>query len=120
MLLIDKNRTKTRNNLVLKVKDLKLKREIEQAAEATKVKEELVENLSDSHFKSFVLFASVADLVSVLVNVSKKGENLLDRDEVVEILFAISIDVTYDILSDTTDDENDRVFLSRIMIRIDE
>ena len=36
MLLINKNRTKTLNNLVLKVEKLRLKRKIEQIIETTK------------------------------------------------------------------------------------
>lgn len=120
MLLIDENRTKTRNDLVLKIEDLKLKREIEQATETTKVKKELVESLISPHFESLVFSSSVADLVPVLVNVSKKSEDLLDRDEVVEIPFTINIDVAHGVLSCTTDDENGCVFTGRVVIRIDE
>ena len=120
MLLIDENRTKTRNDLVLKIEDLELKREIEQVTEATKVREKLVESRISSHFESFVFFSSVADLVSVLVDASKKNENLFGRDEVVEIFFTISIDVAHGVFSCTIDDENGCVFIDRIMIRIDE
>ena len=120
MLLIDENRTKTRNDLVLKVEDLKLKKKIEQVIETTKMKKKLVESLINSHFENFVFFSSVADLVSILVNVSKKNENLLDRNEVIEIFFTINIDVTHDVFNCTIDDENNCVFIDRIMIRIDE
>ena len=120
MLLIDENRTKTRNDLVLKIEDLRLKREIEQVTEATKVKKKFVESLINSHFESFVFFSSVADFVSVFVNVSKKNENLLDRNEIIEIFFTISIDVIHDVLSCTIDNKNDCVFIDRVMIRIDE
>ena len=120
MLLIDENRTKTRNDLVLKIENLKLKKKIEQTTEATKMKKKLVESLISSHFENFVFFSSVADLVSVLVNVSKKDENLLDRNKIVKILFTISIDVTHDVLNCTIDDENDCVFIDRIVIRINE
>ena len=120
MLLIDENRTKTRNDLVLKIENLKLKKKIEQATETTKIKKKLVENLISSHFENFVFFSSVVDFVSVLVNVLKKNKDLLDRNEVIEVFFTISIDVIHDVFSCTTDDENDCVFIDRIMIRINE
>ena len=120
VLLIDKNRTKTRNDLVLKIENLKLKKKIEQIIETTKVKKKLVESLINSHFENFVFFSNVADLVSVLVNVSKKNKNLLDRNEIIEIFFTISIDVTHDVFSCTFNDENNYVFIDRIIIRIDE
>ena len=74
----------------------------------------------NSHFESFVFFSSVADFVFVFVNVSKKDENLLDRNEIIEIFFTINIDVIHDVFNYTIDDENDCVFIDRIMIRIDE
>ena len=120
MLLIDENRTKTRNDLVLKIEDLKLKKKIEQVIETTKMKEKLVESLINSHFESFVFFSSVVDFVFVFVNVLKKDENLLDRNEVIEIFFTISIDVIHGVFSCTIDDENDCVFIDRVMIRINE
>ena len=120
VLLIDENRTKTRNDLILKIENLKLKKKIEQAIETTKVKKKFVESLISSHFESFVFFSSVVDLVFVLVNVSKKDENLFDENEIIKIFFAISIDVIHDVFNCTIDDENDCVFINRIMIRIDE
>ena len=74
----------------------------------------------NSHFKNFVFFSSVVDFVFVLVNVSKKNKNLLDENEVIEIFFAINIDVIHDVFSCTIDDENNCVFIDRIVIRIDE
>ena len=84
------------------------------------MKKKLVESLINSHFENFVFFSSVADFVSVFVNVSKKNENLLDENEVIEIFFAINIDVIHDVFSCTIDDKNDCVFIDRIVIRIDE
>ena len=120
MLLIDKNRTKTRNDFILKIENLKLKKKIEQVIETTKMKKKLVESLISSHFENFVFFSSVVDLVFVLVNVSKKNKNLLDENEVIEIFFAINIDVIHDVFNCTIDDENNCVFIDRVVIRINE
>ena len=49
------------------------------------MKKKFVESLINSHFESFVFFSNVVDFVSVLVNVLKKDENLLDENEIVEI-----------------------------------
>ena len=76
-MLVNEDRTETLNDLVLKVEELGLERELEQAAEAAKVREELIEGL-----------------VSVLVDASQKGENLLGREEVIGIPLAIGVDVT--------------------------
>ena len=93
-MLVNEDRTKTLNDLVLKVEELGLKREIEQAAEAAKVGEELIEGL-----------------FSVLVDASQKGENLLGREEVIGIPLTIGVDVTHDVLSCTTDGEDGCVLI---------
>ena len=74
----------------------------------------------NSHFENFVFFSSVVDFVSVFVNVSKKNKNLLDENKVIEIFFAINIDVIHDVFNCTIDDENDCMFIDRIIIRINE
>ena len=84
------------------------------------MKKKFVEILINSHFESFVFFSNVVDFVFVFVNVSKKNENLLDRNKVIEIFFTINIDVIHDVFNCTINDENDCVFIDRIMIRINE
>ena len=93
-MLINKNRTKTLNNLVLKIEKLKLKRKIEQIAETAKMKKKLIENL-----------------VFVLVNASQKNEYLLNRKKVIEIFLTINVDMSYDVFNCTIDDENNCVFI---------
>ena len=84
------------------------------------MKKKLIENLIDSHFESFVFSSSVIDFVLVFINVSQKNENLLDRAKIIEIFFAININVIDDVFNNTIDDEYDDVLIDKIMIRIDE
>ena len=118
--MIDKNRTKTLNNLVLKVEKLKLKRKVEQIIKTTKIKKKFIESLIESYFERFVLFSNIIDFVSVLVNASQKNKNLLDRKKVIEIFFAINIDVNNDVFNNAIDREYNCVFIDKIVIRVDE
>ena len=117
-MLIDKNRTKTLNNFILKVEKLKLKRKVKQIIETTKMKKKFIENLIESHFERFVLFSSIINFVSVFVNISKKNKNLFDRKKIIEIFFAINIDVNNNVFNNTIDREYNCVFINKIIIRV--
>ena len=103
-MLINENRTKTLNNFVLKIEELKLKRKIKQTAETAKMKKKKL----------------IESLAFVLVNVSQKNENLLDRKKIIEIFLTINVDVSHDVFNCTIDDKNNCMFIDWVMIRIDE
>ena len=116
----DKRVSKTLYNLVLKIKKLKLKRKVENADETTKVRKKLVENLMKLHAKSFEFATSIVNRIAILVNVTKKDQNLFRNFEVVEFFFAINVDVIRSVIENAINDEDDIMLRSKVMIDIDE
>ena len=72
------------------------------------------------HAKSFEFATSIVNRIAIFVNVTKKDQNLFRDLEVIELLFAINVDVIRSIIEDAINDENDIMFRSKVVIDIDE
>ena len=119
-LMNNKRVSKTLYNLVLKIEELRLKKEIENVDETTKIRKKLVESLMRLHAKSFEFATSIVSRIAILVNVTKKDQNLFRDFEVIEFFFAINVDVIRSIIENAINDENDIMLRNKIMIDIDE
>ena len=119
-LMNNKRVSKTLYNLVLKIEELRLKKEIENVDETTKIRKKLVESLMRLHAKSFEFATSIVSRIAILVNVTKKDQNLFRDFEVIEFFFAINVDVIRSIIENAINDENNIMLRNKIVIDIDE